>query len=141
MKPYEAQTGWVCTWFSHMCLVFCFPRFQFCKAIGTGNGLDSRANTALIFWRHEGLFIQRGAGGRISYSLALYPLNVVASNIQQPPSRRQLIGSQVWWMYMETTVKLALKRSSIQHYFSGAGFQLHCVQLQVKGFSIHLPSC
>ena len=38
--------------------------------IWTGNGLDSRANTALIFWRHEGFFIQRGAGGRIVYSFS-----------------------------------------------------------------------
>ena len=63
----------------HMCLVFCFPRFRFCNAIWTGNGLDSRANIVLLLWRHEGLFIQRGAGGSIAYSFALYPLNVVVS--------------------------------------------------------------
>lgn len=67
----KLKTGWVCTWFSHMCLVFFFRGFNFARPSGLEmDWIREQANTVLLFWRHEGFFIQRGAGGRIVYSFS-----------------------------------------------------------------------
>ena len=72
MKPYEAQ-NWigVCTWFFPYVSGAFFRSSNFARPSGLEmDWIREQANTALIFWRHEGPFVQRGAGGRIVYSFS-----------------------------------------------------------------------
>lgn len=145
----KLKTGWVCTWFSYICsVVFSEVPILQGHLDWKWNGFASKRSVVIVeTW--GALCFSRG-GGDSSLTPKGFEKSTQRGGFehQATPSLKATHWILVWWMYMETTVKLAL--TSIQHYFSGAGWNsfiafnfkwrvFQFIFLLVNGKHLHQP--